>query len=116
MTACVALHQPEPAPAALTPENLYASLMQRSPGLPNSRTFSCLISSLYKWLGVMPSRLGLSHSDFHAVLERHFSGLALPADRRPELPLERSEEIEIINADIPALLEAAGVVKQAQAA
>lgn len=67
------------------PQSIYGTLMQHSQGLPNSRALACMISSLYKGQGAMPSRLGLSRADFKDLLQHHFTGCRLPADPRTEL-------------------------------
>ncbi|WP_353569939.1 nitrogen fixation protein NifQ [Candidatus Albibeggiatoa sp. nov. BB20] len=66
-------------------QSIYGILMQHSQGLPNGRALACMISSLYKGQGAMPSRLGLSRADFKSLLQYHFTGCRLPADPRIEL-------------------------------
>lgn len=76
-------------------QNIYGNLMQHSQGLPNSRALACMISSLYKGQGAMPSRLGLSRNDFKHLLQHHFTGCQLPADPHDEIDSEqRAIEID----------------------
>jgi len=58
---------------------IHADLMAHSAEWPNTYTFACILASWYSGQGAMPAYLGLSTSDFQALLDKHFSQVTLPA-------------------------------------
>jgi len=73
---------------------IYLRLMQRSHGLHNDHILATMLASQLAGNGAMPVRLGLSQSQYEAMMQIHFPGVELPqqyfaeamidAERMPE--------------------------------
>ena len=72
---------------------LYALLMARAAGLPNSDLFARMLVSQAGAQSALPAGLGLDSASFRALMSRHFPGFGLPAPlaQQPDLGERRGE-------------------------
>ncbi|MDO8206616.1 MAG: nitrogen fixation protein NifQ [Gallionella sp.] len=73
MQPVVGIPQKLPAP----PDGLYGKLMAHAAGLPGDELFAQMIAGQVAGLGALPPGLGLSNTEFSALLARHYPGIKL---------------------------------------
>lgn len=75
------LASPRP-PGADVLGQTYGWLMSHGRGLPNDDVLARMVASQVGGCGALPAGLGLSATEFAALLDRHFPGISLPFVRR----------------------------------